>query len=360
MQTEPGDDLSLLKEMMEHMESTPAPVEQNQLGQLVAEIKILSQQTAANIIEIGKRLIDAKSHVGHGEWGGWLEANFEFTDRTAQRFMKAAEEVGKTTSLSILSPTKVFALLDVPAADREEFIATPHEVNGQQKTVDEMTTRELAEAIRAKKEADKVIQDQAKKLQKQQEDLENALIRERNTNAFLSVKDSTITKLIDENKKLERLADELAHQPEPTIVEKIVEKPVIPESITKALEEARNKVAILEAELQSKQSTGDRRDDLAMRVDFFTSRINNFVRDMSALGYMGQEYARISPQAQRKYESSITALEKLCRDLRDAAIIPSEENTITQELNLLLSRQRNRPRSGLLHPVRIGGALPNS
>ena len=327
MNQEP-DDLSLLKEMMEHMESTPAPVEQNQLGQLVAEIKILSQQTAANIIEIGKRLIVAKEHVGHGDWGTWLEVNFEFTVRTAQRFMRAAEEAGKTTSLSFLSPTKVFALLDVPAADREEFIAKPHEVNGQQKTVDEMTTRELSEAIRAKKEADKIIQDQAKKLQKQETDLENALGRERNANSLLTVKDSTIARLKDENKKLERLADELAHQPEPTIVE----KPFIPESITKALEEARNKVAILEAELQSKQSTGDRRDDLAMRIDFFTSRINNFVRDMSSLGYMGQEYARISPQAQRKYESSITALEKLCRDLRDAAIIPSEENTITQEL----------------------------
>jgi hypothetical protein len=334
MQTEPGDDLSLLKEMMEHMESNPVPVEQNQLGQLVAEIKILSQQTAANIIEIGKRLIDAKEQVGHGNWERWLEANFEFTDRTAQRFMKAAEEVGKTTSLSALSPTKIFALLDVPAADREAFIAQPHEVNGQQKTVDEMTTRELSEAIRAKKEADKIIQDQAKKLQKQETDLENALGRERNANSLLTVKDSTITRLKDENKKLERLADELAHSPEPTVIEKevIVEKPFIPDSVTKALEDARNKVAILEAELQSKQSTGDRRDDLAMRVDFFTSRINNFVRDMAALGYMGQEYARISPQAQRKYESSITALEKLCRDLRDAAIIPSEDNTITQEL----------------------------
>lgn len=332
MQTEPGDDLSELKEMMEHMEKTPATAEQNKLGQLVAEIKILSQQTAANIIEIGKRLKMAKEHVGHGEWGNWIESNFEMSHKTANRFMQAAEQFGNSTALTNLTPSKIYALLDVPVADREEFIAQSHEVNGQQKTVDEMTTRELAEAIRAKKEADKIIQDQAKKLQKQQEDLETALGRERNATSLLTAKESAIARLKDENKKLERLADELAHSPEPTIVEKIVEKPVIPESMTKALEDARNKVAILEAELQSKQSTGDRRDDLAMRVDFFTSRINNFIRDMSSLGYMGQEYARISPQAQRKYESSITALEKLCRDLRDAAIIPSEENTITQEL----------------------------
>jgi ribosomal protein S6 len=327
-----SDDLSQLKEMMEHMESTPAPTGHNQLSQLVAEIKILSQQTAANIIEIGKRLIEAKSQVSHGSWERWLGDNLELSTRRAQQFMKVAEEYGKTNTYSFLTPSKAIALLDVPAADREDFIKSSHDVGGQQKTVDEMTARELAEAIRAKKEADKVIQDQAKKLQKQQEELENALIRERNTNSFLTVKDLTISKLQDENKKLELMTEDLAMQSEPTVVEKIVEKPVIPESMTKALEEARSKVAILEAELQSKQSTGDRRDDLAMRVDFFTSRINNFVRDMSSLGYMGQEYARISPQAQRKYESSIAALEKLCRDLRDAAIIPSKENTITQEL----------------------------
>lgn len=213
--------------------------------------------------------------------------------------MQAAEQFGNSSTMTNLNPSKIYALLDVPAADREEFIAQAHEVNGQQKSVDEMTTRELAGAIRAKKEADKIIQDQAKKLQRQQEDLEGSLARERNATSLLTAKESAIARLKDENKKLERLADELAHSPEPTIVEKevIVERAVIPESITKALEEARNKVVILEAELQSKQSTGERRDDLAMRVDFFTSRINNFVRDFSTLGYMGQEYARISPQA---------------------------------------------------------------
>ena len=180
MNQEP-DDLSLLKEMMQHMESAPA--ERSQLNQLVAEIKILSQQTAANIIEIGKRLIDAKAQVGHGNWERWLGDNLELSTRRAQQFMKVAEEYGNTNTYSFLTPSKAIAMLDLPVSDREEFIAQAHEVNGQQKTVDEMTTRELAEAIRAKKEADKVIQDQAKKLQKQQEDLESALIRERKLGA---------------------------------------------------------------------------------------------------------------------------------------------------------------------------------
>ena len=323
MNQEP-DDLSLLKEMMEHMESTPAPVEQNQLGQLVAEIKILSQQTAANIIEIGKRLIDAKAQVGHGNWERWLGDNLELSTRRAQQFMKVAEEYGNANTYSFLTPSKAIALLDLPVSDREEFVANIHEVNGQQKTVDEMSTRELAEAIRAKKEADGIIQSQAKKLQASEKDLEDLRIKDRNSSSLLSAKEAQLAKLQEDNKKLiQKLA-----QSAPPIT---VEKEVIPEWMQKALDQAKSENAILSAELSAKQSSGERRDDIAMRVDFFTNRITSFVRDMSSLGYLGPEFTRTSPQAQKKYAAAINALEKLCSDLRDVAIIPRECDVIEIE-----------------------------
>ena len=115
------------------------------------------------------------------------------------------------------------------------------------------------------------------------------------------------------------------------IVASIVEKEVVPEWLQKALDQAKSENAILAAELSAKQSSGDRRDDIAMRVDFFTARITSFVRDMSALGYLGQEFARTSPQAQKKYAAAINALEKLCSDLRDVAIIPRECDVIEIE-----------------------------
>lgn len=154
------------------------------LPQLVAEIKILSQQTAANIIEIGKRLNAAKEQVEHGDWGDWLESNFDFSRQHANRFMRAASEFSNVTSQLQISQTKIFALLDVPAADRETFLSQPHEVNGQQKTVDEMTSRELAATIKALKEAekdkaekDKLIQDQSRRLQSTTDALEAARIK---------------------------------------------------------------------------------------------------------------------------------------------------------------------------------------
>ncbi|ERI90962.1 hypothetical protein HMPREF1982_03524 [Clostridiales bacterium oral taxon 876 str. F0540] len=65
-----------------------------------------------------------------------------------------AEEFGERNTYSELPISKLYALLDVSQEEREEFISESHEINGQSKTVDEMTTRELQQAIKAKKEAE--------------------------------------------------------------------------------------------------------------------------------------------------------------------------------------------------------------
>lgn len=112
------------------------------------EINFYKQQTAIGIMEIGKRLIEAKEQLPHGEWGKWLKEKVEFSDRTARRFMQCSSEFSNSSTLRNLGQTKLFALLDVPLDDREEFMSTSHEVNGETKTVDEMTSRELQQAIK--------------------------------------------------------------------------------------------------------------------------------------------------------------------------------------------------------------------
>lgn len=351
-----GDDLESLREMMEHMVNTPAAVPQSdQLYQLVAEIKILSQQTAANIIEIGKRLLEAKVQVGHGNWETWLEENLELSPRRAQQFMKVAGEYGNTNTYSFLTPSKAIALLDLPASDRQEFITQPHEINGEQKTVDEMTTRELAEAIRARKSAeaakadsDQIIHELARKNQDMDakveqfkiaqgqlsREKESAVARELNLKAMLETKESVANRLRDEIKDLQQSIELLAQEKNPEPVEKIVEvaKEVVPPYLQRALDEAKGKVAMLEAELASKQDMGERRDDIHMKVSYFTQRIRSFIREGAALTFFGSDFARLSPQAQKEYASALSALEKWTRDMRDCAIMPHEDNVITMEM----------------------------
>ncbi|HEX3026609.1 MAG TPA: DUF3102 domain-containing protein, partial [Clostridia bacterium] len=123
------------------------------IDQITLEINFYKAQTAQNIIEIGKRLIEAKQQLQHGEWLPWLRDKVEFTERSAQNFMKVAQEYSKTQPVSYLPYTKLLALLQVPEAEREEFIQATHLVDGQEKAVSDMSKRELEQAIKERNEA---------------------------------------------------------------------------------------------------------------------------------------------------------------------------------------------------------------
>ena len=126
-------------------------IQQTEIVKLETEIVILKTQTAQNIIEIGRRLIQAKEMLPHGEWGKWLEEKVEFRQETATRFMRVASEFSNLTSISNLGTGKLFALLSLPEQDRESFITT--------QPIEDMTTRELQQAIKEKKELQKQLEE---------------------------------------------------------------------------------------------------------------------------------------------------------------------------------------------------------
>ena len=112
---------------------------------ITSEIKFYKVQAGAAIIEIGKRLHEAKLCLPHGAWGEWLQNEVEFSERTAQNFMKIAREIQNPQLIADMgdSTTKALLLLSVPADEREDFVAEPHIIDGEAKTVAEMTTKEM-------------------------------------------------------------------------------------------------------------------------------------------------------------------------------------------------------------------------
>lgn len=119
---------------------------------LAAEIRSIHSQTVEIVsraaIEIGKRLNEAKELVKHGEWKTWLEDNVNYSQSTANNFMRMAKEYGENSqAVGNLSYTKALALLGVPAEEREQF-AEEHDAEN-------ISARELERAIKEKKEADR-------------------------------------------------------------------------------------------------------------------------------------------------------------------------------------------------------------
>ena len=87
------------------------------------EIRRLLGKTAEHLLEVGRRLIDVKATLNHGEWGDYLRREFDWNERTAQRFMNVAERF-KNDNLSDLNiaPSALY-LLSAPS--------TPDEVRGE-------------------------------------------------------------------------------------------------------------------------------------------------------------------------------------------------------------------------------------
>lgn len=83
-------------------------------------------------IEIGRRLVEAKEMLNHGQWLPWLERETEFSTSSAARYMKVFEEYGaaqlglfgpetNSPTLGNLSISNALRLLAIPENEREDF-----------------------------------------------------------------------------------------------------------------------------------------------------------------------------------------------------------------------------------------------
>ena len=127
---------------------------------IAAEIRILDRQAATMclqyIIEIGRRLVEAKSLVEDGQWLNYIKNELNYEKSTAQNYMRLYDRYGsgqrsmfgsfaETETFGRLTYTKALALLQVPEEDLEEF-AEEHDIES-------MSTRELQQAIKERNEA---------------------------------------------------------------------------------------------------------------------------------------------------------------------------------------------------------------
>ena len=112
---------------------------------ITGEIVELKKQAGEAILGIGQRLIEAKEMLPHGEWLPWLTERVEFSERTAQNFIRLAREWSNPQALADLGATKALTLLALPPEEREQFI--------EDHNVIDMSTRQLEQAIKERDEA---------------------------------------------------------------------------------------------------------------------------------------------------------------------------------------------------------------
>lgn len=140
-------------DISKYTEASREPAAVRDIGIITTEILRLKQDAGNAILSIGQRLIEAKVMLPHGEWLPWLTEQVEFSERTARNFMRLAREWTNRQALADLGAAKALTLLALPPEERERFMEENHVVDGDEKSVIDMTSRELEKAVKERDEA---------------------------------------------------------------------------------------------------------------------------------------------------------------------------------------------------------------
>lgn len=223
-----------------------APAEGRTIEAITGEILELKQRGGEVILDIGRRLLEAKGMLPHGEWLPWLNERVEFSERTAQKFMRLAQKWSNPSALADLGATKALMLLALPEEEREEFV--------EDHNVIDMSARQLEQAIRERDEARKAAE--AAKADASAAEQARAKME-----ADMAVVNASLEAARVEKQKADqeaaRLENELAAL-KARPVEVAVETVVDPEAIEKATAEA---VAEIKAKLDKAREAKKRAED---------------------------------------------------------------------------------------------------
>lgn len=125
------------------------------------EIRTLQRQAQQIMlgyaVEIGRRLEEVKAILPHGQWGDYLKNEVDYSQSTANNFMRIYREYGatqqslfggeaKSQAFANLTYTKALRLLAIPNEEEREQFMAEHDVEG-------MSNRELDKALKEREEA---------------------------------------------------------------------------------------------------------------------------------------------------------------------------------------------------------------
>ena len=330
---------------------SPAPVERTRdIEAITSEILDAKRAGGEAILTIGRGLIEAKALLSHGEWLPWLEERVEFSEKAAQRFMKLAREYSNPTALSDLGATKALMLLAVPAESREAFASELHEVNGEEKMVIDMTSRELDQVIKerdkalmaaAQAQAEQTAAEQAR--EKMAEDMALANERIAGLNAEVEAQSAKAQVAQTAAAQLEKELNELRFRPvevavesDPAAIEaarkeaeaamrdkldkaKANQKKAQADlaEVSSALERARLEREQVEAELRKQLAQAEKRAALASSEDFvlFKTILERLQEDGNRLcGLILKERNKDQERAERFSNAFFACLDKMRKE----------------------------------------------
>lgn len=234
------------------------------LIEIEAEIMAQKRTIGRSIVVIGQALREAKGQLAHGAWGDWLRDRVNFSQGTAENYMRIAEQVHGESTLLDLPYTKILALLAVPETEREQF--------AQDNQVEDKSVSEIKRLIRERDEALDQIKTLMHSAEQNAHEATQANLRAERAEAQAKAEMSEqarLTMMVNQERK--KVAELLAREPDTVTIEREVppadyeEIKRANEAIREELDEATETIDALSSEIDALRSAQeDARDPLAV------------------------------------------------------------------------------------------------
>lgn len=281
----------------------------NDLTTIETEIKSYQNIAGQSIFEIGRRLKHVKENdLAHGEFGKWLE-KVKLTNQQAHRFMKVSQEYENsnlTTSLN-LGLNVLYQIATLPEEERTKEHITS---NGETKTPDEMTVRELRELKKQLKQRD----EQNAQLQSQVEQAQRSESIARK-------------KLEDEQNREPEIKREVKEVIPPHVKAQLSDRQQMIDAKDKEIKQLQEQLSKAEEQKQKfeKQDYLEEDEQIAS-INFqvestvleIKDNINRFLNENASTAFREAAIARASKKTKNQIYDGVEELEAFCRTMRQS------------------------------------------
>lgn len=280
----------------------------NDLPVIESELKVFKEMNGYSMYEIGRRLKHVKENdLVHGEWIEWLE-KVDIHPREAQRFIKIVSDPQlKTTTWSHLGSRTLYEITGVPVEEREKKHLTE---KGEEKTVDEMTVKEIQDLKRKLKQRD----EQNAQLQSQVEQAQRS--------------ESIARKqLEDEQNRDPEIKREVKEVIPPHVKAQLSDRQQMIDTKDKEIKQLQEQLSKAEEQKQKfeKQDYLEEDEQIAS-INFqvestvleIKDNINRFLNENASTAFREAAIARASKKTKNQIYDGVEELEAFCRTMRQS------------------------------------------
>ena len=316
---------------MNEITKVQTDVAERGMNDVTREIVELKQEAVAEItcyvIEIGRRLREAKDMLPHGEWGSWLKDQVQFSQSTAENYMKIFDEYGadqisffglaKSEAIGNLPYTKALKLLALPEAEREAFV--------EENNVAEISTREMDRLIEEKKKAE-AERDAANERADELEASKSDYINAKHEAEELGAKVSALEKELEKAEEAKKKAEEAKKKADAKLKE-LKENPEVPSEVIDKIRSEAEAKATSEADAKHEEAIKGIKEELDKAKKDKEEAERNALLSADRLAEAEKKVKMSSPEAavfKVRFEEAQRALSAVDKALIDVEGVDAE------------------------------------